>query len=103
MTIIVMGHLRTAPGEIERLHEALSAMLAATNAEPGCEHYSFARHVDDPDTLIISERWASAEALAEHGASDHMKAFNQAVGGAKLLDVSVKSWDGTFLRTLVGE
>lgn len=103
MTIIVMGHIHAAPGEILRLKDALSAMLAATNAEDGCEHYSFAAHIDDPDMLIISERWASAEALAAHGASDHMKAFNRAIGGAVLKQVSVKAWKGDFWRTLAGE
>lgn len=103
MTIIVMGHLRAAPGDVDRLKDALSTMMAATNAEEGCEHYSFARHIDDPDTIIISERWASPEALAAHGASDHMKAFNAAVGGAKIEAISVKAWTAEPWRTLIGE
>ncbi len=103
MTIIVMGHIRAEAGEVARLQPALSTMLAATNAEEGCEHYSFAAHIDDPDTLIISERWASREALAAHGASDHMKTFNRAIGGAKLIETSVKAWNGEFWRTLIGE
>ncbi len=102
MTIIVMGHIHTGPGEAARLKEALSAMMAATNAEEGCEHYSFAAHIDDPDLIIISERWTSAEALAAHGATAHMKAFNKALGGAVLKQVLVKAWDGAFVRTLVG-
>lgn len=103
MTIIVMGHIQAGAGEVARLKEALSAMMAATNAEDGCEHYSFAAHIDDPDLIIISERWTSAEALTAHGATAHMKTFNKALGGAVLKQVLVKAWEGEFARTLVGE
>lgn len=103
MTIIVMGHIKAAPGEVERLKDAMSTMLALTNAEEGCEHYSFARHIDDPDTIIISERWASAEALTAHFASAHMAEFNRAIGTAKIEGVVVKAWNGQFWRNLIGE
>lgn len=97
-----MGHIRAPAAEIDRLSPAIAAVVAATNQEEGCEHYSFARHLADPEMLIISERWASAEALAAHGKSPHLKAFNQAIAGATMHDVSVKAWDGSFWRTLVG-
>lgn len=103
MTIIVMGYLRTAKGLVDKIVPALSAMMAATNAEEGCEHYSFSRHIDDPDMIIISERWASPEALAAHGASAHMKAFNQALSGVRLEGLSVKAWTGDHWRTLIGD
>ena len=102
MTIIVMGHIKAAPEEIVRLRDAISAAVAATNAEQGCEHYRFSVDLDDPGTLYINERWASAEALAAHGASEHLKTFNRAIGGAALTEVSVKAWNGEFWRTLVG-
>lgn len=103
MTVIVMGHIRAPASEIDRLKPAIDAMVAATTQEEGCEHYSFARHVGDPELLILSERWASAEALAAHGQTAHMKAFNQAIAGATLHAVSVKVWNGSFWRTLIGE
>jgi quinol monooxygenase YgiN len=103
MTIIVMGELEAESGEVDRLEDALATMMAATNAEAGCEHYSFARLIGAPDTIIVSERWSSAEALAAHSASPHMAAFNRAVGGARLKRISVKAWDGTFWRTLIGD
>lgn len=102
MTIIVMGHISTEAGEVERLRPALVRMALLTREEEGCELYSFAVAVDDADTVIISERWASAEALAAHGASAHMAEFNKAVGGAKLKDISVKAWNGEFWRNLIG-
>lgn len=103
MTIIVMGHIHLGTGEAARLQAELSAQVAATNAEEGCEHYSFAGHIDDPDLLIVSERWASAEALAAHGQSAHMKAFNAVLRSAELRGVSVKAWNSEFWRTLIGD
>ena len=74
--IIVMGHCRTASGEFDRVTEAMQTQVAATNAEDGCIHYSFARHVSDPDLLIISERWRDQAAIDAHFKSPHMAAFN---------------------------
>lgn len=102
MTIIVMGHLKAQPGEVDRLADALTRMMALTNQEEGCLHYSFARVIGDPDTIIVSERWASPEALAAHGASAHMAEFNAAVGGAKLVEVKVDAWQAEHWRTLIG-
>lgn len=100
--ILVMGTIKAAAGEVERLRQALSAQVAATLAEEGCEHYSFAIDVDDPDLVHVAERWASEEALAAHGKSEHMKTFNRAVGGAKLEHVVVKAWRGEHWRDLIG-
>lgn len=103
MTIIVLGHIRFAAGEFERLRPALAEMQATTRAEAGCELYAFAQAVDEPDLLVISERWASEEALAAHGASAHMQAFGATLGAAKVESISVKAWNGTFWRTVLGE
>ncbi len=91
--IIVMGKATLGPGEIERVDAAIQTQLAATNAEPGCQHYSFARDVTAPDTLIISERWADQAAIDAHFASPHMAAFNAVLGTAKMLALDVKSYD----------
>ena len=91
--IIVMGHCRTASGEFDRVTEAMQAQVAATNAEDGCIHYSFGRHVSDPDLLIISERWRDQAAIDAHFKSPHMAAFNAVLGASKVLEIDVKSYD----------
>lgn len=100
--IVVMGHIKLAPGEIERAAEAMAKQLAATRAEDGCIHYSFARDVLDPDTVIVSERWRDAGAIAAHSASAHMKEFNKVMGAAKILDIKVTAWDADGERILIG-
>lgn len=101
--IIVMGHIKFAEGEIERLADAMKEQLAATNAEDGCELYAFSRDVADPSLIRISERWRDGAALAAHSASPHMKTFNKAMGGAQVLDISVKAYENGEVKTLIGK
>ena len=79
--LLIQGWLKLATGEFDKVADQARAMVAATTAETGCIHYSFARDVGDPDLIHIAERWSDADALAAHGASAHMKTFNQAMGG----------------------
>lgn len=100
--ILVEGTVRLAAGEIERLGDAMRAQIEATRAEPGCELYAFAADVLDPQTLRISERWTSQEALDAHMKAPHMAAFNEALGTAKIESIKVDSYQGSFIRTLLG-
>ncbi len=101
--VIVMGTARLGPGEIDRLGDAMRAQLEATRAEDGCEHYSFARDVLDPDLLHIAERWRDNAAIAAHFAQPHMAVFNAALATAKVESLSVKAYDENGVRTLMGE
>ena len=100
--ILVMGHIKLAAGEGERLRERLVQHMADVAAEDGCETYSFAYDAADPDLVRIAERWASADALAAHGAAPHQKAFGRALRDYGVEEVSAKAWDGQFWRTLIG-
>lgn len=101
--IIVMGTIKAAVGEIDRLHDALAEQMAATQAEDGCELYVFSRDVTNPDCLLISERWRDNDALAAHSKSPHMAVFNRAIGAAKIESVSVKAYDVSGVRNLIGD
>ncbi len=100
--IIVMGYAQAAPGEIDRIYDGLKAMVAATNAEEGCDHYGFSRDLGDPDRMIISERWRDQSALDAHFASAHMATFNALLGTIKMIDVSVRAYENGEMRVLVG-
>jgi quinol monooxygenase YgiN len=101
--VIVMGHAVLAPGEMERLRDAMVAQVTATRDEDGCEHYSFARDVVDPDVLRIAERWRDNASLTAHFGMPHMSVFNAAFSSAKVLSMSVKVYDENGERTLLGE
>ena len=78
-----------------------AAMVAATNAEDGCIHYAFARDINDPDLIHISERWASQEALAAHSASAHMADFNKAMGSVQREAADLRLYSAEELRKLM--
>ena len=63
--IAVMGTVRLAAGEIDRLSLALTAMMAATQAEDGCIHYVYARDITDPNHMTVSELWRDEAALKD--------------------------------------
>ena len=79
--LLIQGWLKLATGEFDKVADETRAMVAATNAEDGCIHYSFSRDIGDPDLIHIAERWRDAEALGAHGKSAHMATFNKAMGG----------------------
>ena len=101
--IVVMGTIKLAAGDIDRLHSAMAIQMAATHAEDGCEQYVFSRDVTDPNMLIISERWRDEHALNAHGKMPHMAAFNKAIGSASIQSISVKAYEVASVRTLIGE
>jgi quinol monooxygenase YgiN len=95
--IIIMGTLKLAPGGTERLRSAIVAMVPATRAEPGCDHYALAADIEDPDLLHVSERWRDQAALGLHLVSDHVIEFQMAMRRTRILkgDVKIYHPDGT--------
>ena len=101
--IIVTGTARFGAGEIERLNEAMAANVAATRAEDGCDHYSYAVDIAEPDLLHISERWRDEAAIEAHMASAHMATFMAVLGEARIEALSVRMYRADFVRTLLGQ
>jgi quinol monooxygenase YgiN len=102
MTILVMGTIRLGAGEGTKAAQLLADHAAAVRAEEGCEEYAFAFDAADPDLVRVSERWASPEALAAHGAADHQKAFGRALRAHAPSAMQIDAWDGSFWRNLIG-
>lgn len=100
--IIVEGWVRLDEGELDRLHDVAITMLEETRKEEGCISYCFSRAMEDPNLMRIAEVWESQDALDAHGKSAHMATFNQALGGAKILGVSVKAYPAEAGKTLMG-
>ena len=99
--LLIQGWLKLASGEFDEVAGDARSMVAATNAEPGCIHYSFSRDVGDPDLIHIAERWTDAEALAAHGASAHMKTFNRAMGGVTREGADLWLYSAEEVRKLI--
>ena len=78
MTIVVGGHFRLKPEDVEALRPAMEAVLTATRAEDGCIVYSYAEDVLDPGFIRIFEIWRDMAALDAHSAAPHIAAWVEA-------------------------
>jgi quinol monooxygenase YgiN len=58
--------IRVAPGRAADFAEAFKPVQATARAEEGCEQYELFQGVDDPDTMVLLERWTSQELLERH-------------------------------------
>ncbi len=61
-------------------------MIAASRAEDGCLHYSYALDVLDDGLIHVNEAWRDRTALDAHFASDHLKAWRSHFGPLGITD-----------------
>jgi quinol monooxygenase YgiN len=54
------------PGKGAALAQESQARAAVARAEPGCEQFEVLRSVDDPDRIVLLERWSDQAALDAH-------------------------------------
>ena len=101
--IIVTGEVRFGEGEVARLKPLMEATIAATRAEAGCEHYSYAVDLSDPDLVHVAERWTDQAAIDSHMASPHMAAFMREIRRAEIEAMSIKMYRAEFAGTLLGD
>ena len=78
--------VQVAGGRAEDFIDAFKALQASALREPGCEQYELFRSVDDPDTMVMLERWSTRELLDRHMAAER-------AGNAALVDAVVALWD----------
>lgn len=73
--LIIAGHARVKPEMREEALAAAKTMQERSAAEPGCQEYGFWLAVDDPDKLLLFERWDDAAALEAHTRTEHFAEF----------------------------
>jgi quinol monooxygenase YgiN len=74
--VVVVAEIGIAPGKREEALAALRTLCEETHAkDEGCLLYSLQLDPADESHVFMVEKWASAEALGAHGASDHIKAL----------------------------
>ena len=61
------GSARAFAGEMEK-----SGLAAAVRAEDGNERYEYFFPMDDPETVLLIDKWANEHALAVHHKSPMM-------------------------------
>ena len=80
----VLAMITAKPGQRDAVLDIFHANVPNVRAEDGCIEYGAAVDVDvlgrfqamlGPDSFVVIEKWASADALKAHGASPHMAAY----------------------------
>lgn len=99
--LLIEGWLKLGTGEFAKMKDAAVAVVAATLAEDGCLHYSFAQDVADPDLLRISERWRDQDALGAHMKSAHFGEFQKAMGAAKVEGADLRLYNADEVSKLM--
>ena len=80
------------PGTARAFVEALkeSGCQAAVRAEDGCLQYDYHISCEQPDTVLLLERWRDAAALEEH--QRHMEKI-QAIKAAYVTEVRAERYE----------
>jgi quinol monooxygenase YgiN len=71
--IVVTALVQIRPDQVGAALPVLETAITATHGEAGCIAYALHRDLEDPARFVIVEKWASAEALTEHGETPHLK------------------------------
>jgi quinol monooxygenase YgiN len=61
MSLLVLLELQAADGKADEMIEVLSRSLVDTRARQGCESVTVHRDTDDPNRVLLVERWATRE------------------------------------------
>ena len=81
--ITVVAKLQANPGKEDELRAVLTEMVGNVKANEAGAVTSYSLHVSDtdPTLFLFYEQYSSAEALAAHGKTDHMRAMGAKLGG----------------------
>jgi quinol monooxygenase YgiN len=75
--IVVVGTFRLPLDSRERGCAAMTRVISASRAEPGCISYAYAEDVTEPGLFRVNEAWQDRQALAAHFVSAHMKSWQR--------------------------
>jgi quinol monooxygenase YgiN len=81
--LTVVAEVQAKPGKEDALKAALLELIGPTRREDGCVQYDLHVHTSAPGRFVFYENWTSAEALARHAGSAHLKVL-----GEKLVDLA---------------
>lgn len=77
----VIATIEVQPGRADEAVAIFAEYLETVRAEAGCLRYELFRVRRDPDTLVMVEKWESAEALKDHGVAEHFVAMSGRLAG----------------------
>ncbi|MFE3956995.1 putative quinol monooxygenase [Nocardia sp. NPDC059091] len=79
---VVVATMIAKPGQEDLVEKTLRAAAPAVHAEPGCLRYALHRHAKNPGQFVMIEKWASRDALREHGQGAALREVGTALANA---------------------
>lgn len=79
----LLVEIKLKPGTRERFAAEAAKAEKATAAEPGNAMYKFYEDAENPDTIVVLEKWKSLDALKSHLAEPHTQALLGTIGEIK--------------------
>ena len=98
--IIIVGHLRTNPSDVEALARDLRAGIPRTLREDGCLAYHFALDDAAAGTVLVYERWRDQPSLTAHLSTPEIAEFLGRWAGK--VEIGVRKFDATNERDVMG-
>ncbi len=66
--------IHVAPGKTAEFARVFKDVRAIAQQEEGCDQYELFQSLDDPDKVVLLERWTSQELLDKHIAAERTRA-----------------------------
>lgn len=70
--IVVIGVITVVPGREAEAERMLGGVAEQTHREEGCLSYALHRGLDEPNVLVLVERWRSRDDLDAHFAQPYV-------------------------------
>ena len=80
MEVRLVVTIAAVPGKGLELAQAFSRRAVDTRKEDGCNQFEAFVSADDPDRVVILERWRDQAALDAHRAAPHFKELGRKLG-----------------------
>lgn len=78
--LVLTAFIEVLPTDRGPIRAALSAVVAATRAEDGCEEYGCYEDTQQSGRFVFVERWRDKAALDRHLATPHMADWMKVAG-----------------------
>ncbi|MDB1144907.1 MAG: putative quinol monooxygenase [Alcaligenaceae bacterium] len=87
--IVVVAMVKAKPQYISEVKQACMDIIAPTRWESGCLSYDLHIDLEQPESFVFYETWATVEDLVKHNEMPHFKVFLQALEG-KFEDIKIQ-------------
>jgi quinol monooxygenase YgiN len=87
--LTIVARYRTRPGESDRVAAILEKHVAATRAEPGCVQFDAIRSRENPDEIVLYEKYVDEAAFEAHRKSPHFATY---IEGQVIALLTERTW-----------